>query len=103
MIDDMANIIRFEQRACGGSTIDYNCDINTTISDLEHIRKFYGILKWTIGGHSGGANLALAYALKYSENTKALLYISGNGIQRNREQLEEYIRIDMNLVNSCLR
>ncbi len=74
MIDDMANIIRFEQRACGRSTIDYNCDINTTISDLEHIRKFYGISKWIIGGHSWGANLALAYALKYPEKTQHFSY-----------------------------
>jgi len=90
MIDDMASIIRFEQRACGRSTIDYNCDVETIISDLECIRKFYRLTKWIIGGHSWGANLALAYALKYPENTKALLYISGNGIQRNREWSEEY-------------
>lgn len=90
MIDDMANVIRFEQRACGRSSIDYNCDVDTTISDLECIRKFYGISKWTIGGHSWGANLALAYAIKHPDNTKALLYISGNGIQRNREWSEVY-------------
>jgi Predicted hydrolases or acyltransferases (alpha/beta hydrolase superfamily) len=90
MIDDMAQVIRFEQRACGRSAIDYNCDVETTVSDLECMREFYGISKWIVGGHSWGANLALAYALKYPENTKAILYISGNGIQRNREWSEIY-------------
>lgn len=90
MIDDLARVIRFEQRACGRSTLDYRCDVATTLSDLECIRNYYGIQKWIIGGHSWGANLALAYALQYPERVTALIYCSGNGIQRNREWSEAY-------------
>jgi proline iminopeptidase len=52
MTDDMAAVIRFEQRSCGRSTIDYNCDVETCVSDLEYIRRFYGIDQWIVGGHS---------------------------------------------------
>lgn len=92
MLDDMFSVIRFEQRACGRSSLDYDCDIKINISDLECIRQHYGVKKWIVGGHSWGANLALAYALEHPDKTKALLYISGNGIQRNREWSDEYKR-----------
>ncbi|MGI6561937.1 MAG: hypothetical protein ACOX3Q_05165 [Clostridia bacterium] len=52
MTDDMAAVIRFEQRGCGRSTIDYSCDVETCVSDLEYIRRFYGIDQWIVGGHS---------------------------------------------------
>lgn len=90
MIDDTASVIRFEQRACGRSTMDYRCDVATTISDLECIRNYYGVQRWVIGGHSWGANLALAYALEHPKKTAALVYCSGNGVQRNREWSEAY-------------
>lgn len=90
MIDDTTCVIRFEQRACGRSTMDYRCDVATTISDLECIRNYYGVGKWIIAGHSWGANLALAYALQYPERVTGLIYCSGNGVQRNREWSEAY-------------
>jgi len=90
MIEDIALVIRFEQRACGRSTENYNFDVEILIQDLEEIRKYYKLSSWIIGGHSWGANLALAYSLKYPQKTKALIYISGNGIQRNREWSIEY-------------
>jgi len=90
MLEDIALVIRFEQRACGRSTEDYNFDMEILIEDLEEIRKYYKLSSWIIGGHSWGANLALAYSLKYPQKTKALIYISGNGIQRNREWSIEY-------------
>ncbi|MEJ6949978.1 alpha/beta fold hydrolase [Natronospora cellulosivora (SeqCode)] len=90
MIEDIACVIRFEQRSCGRSTEDYNCDVERTIEDLEEIRKYYNLSSWIVGGHSWGANLALAYSLKYPVKSNALIYISGNGIQRNREWSKEY-------------
>ena len=90
MLEDIACVIRFEQRSCGRSTEDYNCDVERTIEDLEEIRNYYNLSSWVVGGHSWGANLALAYALKYPVKSDALVYISGNGIQRNREWSKEY-------------
>jgi proline iminopeptidase len=90
MIEDEYNVIRFEQRGCGRSDKNGNYSIAETISDLEQIRKFYSIDKWIIGGHSWGANLSLIYTISYPENVENLLYIAGNGVQRNREWSIEY-------------
>ena len=92
MIDDIAQVIRFEQRGCGRSEHIPPYDLETCIFDLESIRKHYGINKWIVGGPSWGANLALAYALEYPENVLGLLYIAGNGIQNDREWSQEYHR-----------
>jgi pimeloyl-ACP methyl ester carboxylesterase len=52
MVDDIAKVIRFEQRACGRSTVDYDCDLETTLADLEVIREYYNVPAWIIAGHS---------------------------------------------------
>jgi proline iminopeptidase len=90
MIDDEYNVIRFEQRGCGRSDKDGNYDIETTISDLEVIRKYYELDSWIIGGHSWGANISLFYAISNPDKVKSFLYIAGNGVQRNREWSDEY-------------
>jgi len=90
MIDDNFNVIRFEQRGCGRSDKDGNYELETIISDLEAIRKYYGINKWIIGGHSWGANLSLIYAIMYPEFVESILYIAGNGFQNDREWSLEY-------------
>jgi len=90
MLDDSTKVIRFEQRGCGRSTEDYRCDVDTTVADVDAIRRYYNISSWIIAGHSWGANLALAYASKHPERSLALMYISGNGAQNDRLWSEEY-------------
>ncbi|MEG1547525.1 MAG: alpha/beta fold hydrolase [Clostridia bacterium] len=90
MMEDGYSVIRFEQRGCGRSDADENYDIGTALMDLETIRAFYHIDKWIIGGHSWGANLALFYALEYPQFVESVLYIAGNGLQRNREWSAAY-------------
>ena len=85
MMEDGYQVIRFEQRGCGRSDADGKYDLDTAIQDIEAIRVYYGIERWIVGGHSWGANLALIYAMRYPEHTEAVLYIAGNGLQRNRE------------------
>lgn len=92
MIDDLTQVIRFEQRGCGRSDHTLPYDLETCLYDLESIRKHYKVSKWIVGGHSWGANLALAYALEYPDNVLGLLYIAGNGIQNDREWSQEYHR-----------
>lgn len=92
LIDGVVQVIRFEQRGCGRSTEDYHCDVETTVADLEAIRRYYNVSSWIIAGHSWGANLALAYALKHPERSLALLYLSGNGAQNDRMWSDEYHR-----------
>ena len=90
MLEQDYRVIRFEQRGCGRSVRDGKYDLETAVSDIEKIRKYYSVSKWIVGGHSWGANLALVYALKYSSCVDALLYIAGNGIQNDRHWSEEY-------------
>jgi proline iminopeptidase len=90
MIEDGYAVIRFEQRGCGRSSKDGKYDLQTAVSDMEAIRASYGISSWTVGGHSWGANLSLAYAIAHPDRTDALLYLAGNGVQRDKDWLEQY-------------
>lgn len=100
-IDDLLkfrfNIIRFEQRGCGRSTKDGNYLIETTIDDVDKIRKFYKIDSWYILGHSWGAGIALFYANKYKNRCKGVVYISGMGIQNDNDWSEEFNNNSKNL------
>lgn len=97
MLEQDYSVIRFEQRGCGRSVC--NCmecngegkfDLQTTLDDMERIRKFYQVSTWIVGGHSWGANLALAYGLKHPDCTESLIYMAGNGIHNDRHWSEEY-------------
>ena len=90
LIDDLGTVVRWEQRGCGRSTADRKYDLRTAIEDLETIRAAYGFERWIVGGHSWGANLALAYALEHTERTAGVLYIVGNGAQNDREWHSAY-------------
>ena len=90
MLDDMAQIIRFEQRGCGRSQPAPPYDIETCLIDLENIRNYYQIDRWIIGGHSWGADLALLYALEHTSHVRGLICISGGRIHNDREWHREY-------------
>ena len=90
MVDDLAQVVRFEQRGCGRSDRAGPYDLLTCIEDIEAIRGHYGIDKWIVGGHSWGANLALAYSLDHPDRAQALIYIAGNGAQHDVEWRDEY-------------
>jgi proline iminopeptidase len=92
MLDDMAQVIRFEQRGCGRSPSVPPYDIETCLIDLESIRNHYKIDRFVIGGHSWGADLALFYALEHAENVAGLICISGGRIHNDREWHSEYER-----------
>jgi proline iminopeptidase len=87
-----ARTVRFEQRGCGRSSPEGPYDLATTLSDLEAIRGAYGIERWIAGGHSWGANLALAYTLEYPQHTRALIYLCGNGAQHDVDWRAQYKR-----------
>lgn len=77
MLDDLAEVYRWEQRGCGRSEALEPYDLARCLEDLEGIRKAFGLERWIIGGHSWGANLGLIYALEYPEHTLAVLHLSG--------------------------
>lgn len=90
MIDDLVRVYRWEQRGCGRSNPTPPYDHATCQTDLDALRERFGYKKWIIAGHSWGADLALAYALRYPERVSALIYLSGTGI--HEEWKPEYKR-----------
>jgi len=92
MLDDLAEVWRFEQRGCGRSDATRPYDLETCVSDLEAVRVALGFERWVIGGHSWGANLALAYALARPERVRGIVYLAGPGLQHDRDWSEVYHR-----------
>ena len=92
MLEDIATVVRFDQRGCGRTAGCGPFDLRTTLWDMEALREHYGIDRWMVGGHSWGANLALAYALENPGYVTGLIYICGSGAQHDREWSEEYHR-----------
>jgi proline iminopeptidase len=92
MLDGVAQTIRFEQRGCGRSQIAPPNDVETCLADLESVRRYYGVERWIIGGHSWGADLALFYALRHAAHVAGLICIAGGRVHNDREWHDEYER-----------
>lgn len=90
LIQDVSHVYRFDPRGCGRSSRDPPFDIETLSGDIEAIRLALGVGPWVVGGHSFGADLALAYALEHPDSVRGLLYISGTGLQDDRQWHEAY-------------
>lgn len=90
MIDDLCRVWRFDARGCGRSDPSPPYDLETSIADLDVIRAEAGAERWFVGGHSFGANLALAYALEHPERVRGIVYVAGGGCQNDREWSRVY-------------
>ncbi len=69
-------IIIFDQRGCGKSIPHAELQENTTwdlVNDIEKIRLYLGIDKWTVFGGSWGSTLALTYAIQHTTYCKGLI------------------------------
>lgn len=84
MVQDSARVIRWEPRGCGESDHVGPYDVDTTLADMDAIRRQFGYERWIVGGHSHGAFLSLAYALTYPQHTRAVIYLAGRGVLRDR-------------------
>ena len=80
MIDDLVSVYRYDQRACGRSSGGPPFDVTGAVADLDALREHWGLGEWIVAGHSWGATLALAYSLQHPDRARALIYISGTGI-----------------------
>ena len=85
MLDDIGQVIRIEASGCGRSDPLPTYTVETCLTNLEAVRRHYGIERWIVGGHSAGADLALAYALAYPEHVLGFICISGGRIHNDRE------------------
>jgi proline iminopeptidase len=90
LLDDIAQVIRFEQRGCGRSGHAASYTVDTCLADLEAVRRHYGIDRWIVAGHSWGADLALIYALRYPEHTRGLICMAGGRVHNDREWHQVY-------------
>jgi proline iminopeptidase len=83
MLDDLATVYRYDQRACGSSTGSGRMQtVDSSVADLDALREHWGCDRWIVGGHSWGAALALFYALSHPERTEGVVYISGPGVTK---------------------
>jgi proline iminopeptidase len=73
---DRWRIVLFDQRGCGKSTPHASLIENTTwnlVNDIEKLREYLGIEKWTVFGGSWGSTLALAYAQAHADRCMELV------------------------------
>jgi proline iminopeptidase len=84
---DVYRIIMFDQRGCGKSLPFASLENNTTwdlVSDIEALRKHFGIDRWTVFGGSWGSTLAITYAETHPERVSELV-LRGIFLGRKKE------------------
>lgn len=65
-------------------------DIAGEIDDLEALREQLGLERWSVLGHSWGADLGLIYALERPERVARLVCFAGTGVQYDRDWKAAY-------------
>ncbi|TMN21650.1 alpha/beta fold hydrolase [Lentibacillus cibarius] len=88
-----AQLVYVDQRGCGyseeGDPETYTLENN--VEDIEALRKYLGLAKIWILGHSYGGMVAMSYALKYQENLQGLLLIATSPSYRFMEKAKQYV------------
>jgi len=80
IIEDVFTVIRFDQRGCGRSGgADGPFTTAQALEDLDQVRAFFGFPRWTVIGHSWGAELVLRYTARFPQRTTGIAYIAGVG------------------------
>lgn len=83
LLSDEFTVYRWDQRACGRSTAgSAQASTERTLEDLDLLRSYFQHDKWSVLGHSWGAELALLYGLLFEARSTCVVYISGRGTQR---------------------
>ena len=101
MTSDLCRVVRYDQRGSGRSQPVGPYDVSTFVDDLEGLRKHFNFERWVVGGHSWGAGLALAYAVRFPTRTGAVLHIAGTGI--DDQWHDEYRENRLNALNESER
>lgn len=82
LVHDHLTVHRWHQRGCGPSTPVSAYGIDVALSDVQELKAAWRVDDpWIVMGHSWGAYLALATALRHPESTAAVVYVSGTGTQ----------------------
>ena len=101
MISDVCQVVRYDQRGSGRSQAEGPYDVSTFVDDLEGVRERFNFDRWIVGGHSWGAGLALAYAVRFPTRTVAVLHIAGTGIDARWQ--DEYRKNRLNVLSESER
>ena len=101
MVSDLCQVVRYDQRGSGRSQLIGPYDVSTFVDDLEGLRRHFNFERWIVGGHSWGAGLALAYAVRFPTRTIAILHIAGTGIDDRWH--DEYRENRLNALNESER
>ena len=101
MVTDLCQVVRYDQRGSGRSQAEGPYNVSTFVDDLEGIRKHFNFERWIVGGHSWGAGLALAYAVRFPTRTTAIVHISGTGIDPRWHEV--YRKNRLNALNASER
>ncbi len=78
-LSDVMPVLFYDQLGCGRSEKSDDISlwkIGRFVEELEAIRKFYGLEKLILHGHSWGTIVALEYTLKYPDFVKAVIFES---------------------------
>lgn len=73
-------VIGYDQRGGGRVPEPGPYSVAQLVEDLEALREALNLEQWVVAGHSWGAFLALAYAVRYSQSCRALVQIAGTGL-----------------------
>jgi proline iminopeptidase len=77
--------VRFDARGCGRSSPTSDFTVANSIADLDSIREQLGFDSWVLLGHSAGCEVALAYAVRHPQRTRALALLAGGRIVDDRQ------------------
>lgn len=75
MIDDLAVVHRYDQRAGGRSTGEPPFTVEGFVDDLDALRAHWGHRSWVVAGHNWGGWLGLRYAMRYPSRVAAVITI----------------------------
>ena len=90
LIADRYQTLRYEQRGCGRSDQGASLTVDTFLDDIEQLRREWRVDTWAVLGHSWGADLAVAYALRHPAQVSRLVCVSGGRIHSDRDWHRTY-------------
>ncbi len=93
LLEESFTLIYYDQRGSGRSALISKPDLLTVddhVEDLEVIRKYFGIERLTLFGHSWGAMLASFYALQYPAKLHRMVF-SSPGPPRSTPYMQQFI------------
>lgn len=84
LVSDAFQVVLIDPPGCGRSPATDPAGIESFMAAIDNVRVALGAERWSVGGHSFGADLALAYVLERPGQTETVLAISATGVEDDR-------------------